>query len=360
MRSPIPLPGLPKGPGIRLALAGAFALVSCGQDSASPEMFYQHIYQSIVDSLPKTVGLYKDEKPNLPYEIQNSFAYLKATCPALEKIGTKHSWNVSNWLNGKVSEDEWKVAPYKFRMQAFRAAAVQKNTDVKTDLLTKLRRAIDYDPNFMIWVDNGMDNFNKALKHDRFIAAEMANWPNVVKDDNRLKKYFSHLNALYVASFLPHTKVDLPEIIISHEPSEWIGLYKSDKNTISYNFSTGSGLADSANYGNRITAHESFHVVESIIKNWYLDPAIIKSSMMADIGEKVFYESGTDLAYIPLKVNAEAYSQNFKERLSYYAMNINNPDALETRKPEWRDSHSLRNNEFDNPDRGTIPKACFN
>ena len=348
------LPGYPA-----TGLIVLLTLIALCPQADAPALDRAAIYKKYLAQLPAAVGEFSALKPDLADEIGRSYATMREVCPSMRDIDISSPWNLANWLDHNVSEAEWKTAPYNFRKAAYRAVSVQANTKVKTEVLAELQYTIVHHPAYLMWVDDGKERFYHALKKDVFLNHEKADWKNVIKDEARLKAYLAAVTALSIHSYLPGIKTEMPEIIINTDNAWWLGMHQWQNNDILFNFNKDDGLK-TAEMTDRIAAHESFHAVQTIIKNWYLDPSIKQSVFMADAGEKYFYSSSAKLAYTQGSDEQDAYRNTFNERMAYYVMSAAGPTLyLQTRSPEWIKAHPLTDNEFDHPDRGTLPKACF-
>lgn len=340
-----------------LFLSVAFAL------AVTPLQNYEEsqeaIYRSLLEGVPETVSAFSTTKPSLANEIASSYRYLRDKCPAMSQVDISSPWNLAEWMNMNISAEEWERAPYSFRMNSFKAVSVQKNTETKIEVLGELYDAIPTHPAFLIWVDEGKAKFNTALHSDEYLNAEKADWENVVQDEARLTKYLSHAGRLFMASFIGDKNLPDVKIAIEREDKGWMGLYEPNQLLVLYNFSDGKNAIQTALKADEITAHEFFHVLQDVVKNWTLRGQVANNSAFADAGEKFFYGNHKNLAHISNTVDYDIYKNTFRERLAWYVMDAARPDSvsLQTAAPGWKEDHPLNENgSF--PDQGVLPSAC--
>lgn len=301
-----------------LALAGA-SLIANPAHAPAPVLTPEQKYANLIRSLPANVAEFSRVRPKLPFEIRAAYDSLKEQCPQLSNVDMRDSWNLSNWLNRNITKDEWKNSPYKFRLQAFRAAAVQGNTGVKIELLTKLSSVLPFDPQFIAWMDVGRQRFNSAIRSDEFLIAEKKNWKKVVKDQPRLQEYIVHVQKVFFESFLQRRDIALPSIEIASNPdANWRGGYVSDRNHMKLNFVKGGPNRKNPHELDAVIAHESFHAVQKIIEAWRQQKSHAHDIAFEDAGEKFFYGSDNRLAMILNTENYEGYRQSFKEGSAFY------------------------------------------
>lgn len=349
----------------KLTRVGALCLIFAGATSpvappppAKPDPVQQ--YRSLVDQLPDSVPSYVRTHPSLKDEIPTSYKYLRETCPAMRMVDIKIPWNLSNWMNEKITAEEWKAAPYSFRMNSFRAVAVQKNTDIKTNLLGKIYNNLDFHPAFIVWMDDGKERFNKALDNDPYLRDAKKHWEWTTKKDSRLKKYSAHVGKLLVESFLPGVDLKYPDIHLTTELPGRRGLYAPASNLVFLNIGNADYALKTPYDFDRTTSHEFFHFVELNIRNWFLSGKLQDNIPMKDAGQKFFYSYNGDLAHVADTKNNAIYQNTFHERASYYivdAVKASKDMLLTSRRPEWIDKNPLADNN-QHPENGVMPAAC--
>ena len=318
-------------------------------------------YRSLVDKIPVSVTAYLNGSPSLKKEIPISYKYLRDACPAMRKLDTKSLWDLSDWMNKKITPEEWSRTSYSFRMNSFRAVAVQKNSEVKIHLLGKLYNNIDFHPAFTVWMDDGKERFNQALHSDPYIQDAKKNWEWIAKKDSRLIKYTEHVGKLVVTSLLQDTAFNYPEVHISRTPVGYRGTFKPDSNSIILNLShqPGAGLRTSYDV-DRTTSHEFFHAVQLTIRNWFLAGKLEDNIPLKDAGGKFLYSFNGKLAHVADDINRDVYKNTFHERASFYfsdAAKAKEEMVLVSRTQAWIDNSSTTH---DNrlPEAGVLPAAC--
>ena len=146
------------------AMVAAVALSTFAATPTAPDPVAE--YRSLLKDLPANIDRISQSRPRLKDEINKSYAELSRTCPALNKVDKRYAWNVADWMTRNVSPEEWKAAPYSFRINSFKAVAVQINSDRKTDVLEELYNNIDLDPAFFVWMDDGRERLTNAILND--------------------------------------------------------------------------------------------------------------------------------------------------------------------------------------------------
>lgn len=318
-------------------------------------------YRSLVDQIPDSVVAISRERPSLKHEISSSYKYLREVCPALSRVDIKSPWNLAKWMNEKISMEEWRASPSVFRMNSFRAVSVQRNTDIKLELLGKLYSVIPSHPAFAVWVDDHMEIFNRRLHADKFLEHEKRNWPEVEKSDERLKAYISHQGELFLKAFLPDQDISGVRVEIRRDPAGFLGQFEESSRTVRFNFSSHGRFAITDPYtADRIIAHEYFHLIESVIKDWSVEGLTKDNIAFQDMGEKFFYSGRADLAFVSNATDVGIYEKTFKERWAYHVMRAaDEPGSLylQTRTQAWLDKNPFLDDEL-HFKKGRLPKAC--
>ncbi len=342
-------------------LSTAFILAASPIAPPAPQQSSIQRYRSLIDQIPASVTAISRERPSLRHEISTSYKYLRQTCPAMAHVDIRSPWNLANWMDKKISLEEWKAAPYSFRMNSFRAVSVQKNTEVKLRMLGKLYESIPSNPAFAVWVDDKIEVFSKNIVKDKFIAQETKHWRKIQKNDVRIKKYISYVGKIFVETFIPDIKVSMPDISVERRPVGFIGQFQPWTNKIRFNFSQENISIKNAKTANEAIAHEYFHFIESIIQDLSIKGLFADNSAFKEMGEKFFYSGRSDLAYVSNATDINIYQNTFKERWSYHVMRAANPPEeiyFQTRTQRWIDNNPLTQ---DNKhlETGRLPAACY-
>lgn len=318
-------------------------------------------YRSLVDQIPDSVVAIGLERPSLKHEISSSYRYLREVCPAMSRVDIKSPWNLAKWMNEKISIDEWRASPYAFRMNSFRAVSVQKNTDIKLEMLGKLYSVIPSHPAFAVWVDDHMAAFNRQLHADKFLQHEKRNWPDVKRSDDRLKTYISHQGELFLKAFLPDQDITGVRVEIVRDPAGFMGQFEESSRTVRFNFSEiGRFAIKDPHTADRIIAHEFFHLIESFIKDWSIEGLVKDNIAFQDMGEKFFYSGRADLAFVSNVTNADIYENTFKERWAYHVMRAaDKPENLylQTRTQAWLEKNPLPDIKWHSSN-DPLPRSC--
>ena len=319
-------------------------------------------YRSLVDKMPKAIVEYINPRPTLRKQIPEAYTYLQKTCPAMRRLDVSIPWNLASWMSNKISTEEWKSAPYSFRMNSFKAVAVQVNSDVKTDLLGKLYETIEFHPAFDIWIDKGKENFNRALHSDPYLMDAKKSWKWIVKKDSRLKKYAKHIGKLVTDSLIPGIPFDDPEITIHRLQNlgNHRGSYIPSQNRIELNISRNKPYSRTPEDLDSTIAHEYFHAIQIAIRNWYISGRLENDDALSDAGKKFLFSYNGDLAHIASDKNYHGYKNSFHERASFYfadAAGKKDSMTLNTREKAWIDKHLIANDKWPN-EKGSLPKAC--
>ncbi len=344
-----------------VSLSAVFMTAASPVNPPAPQPTPIQRYRSLIDQIPESVASISRERPSLRHEISTSYKYLRQSCPAMARVDIRSPWNLANWMDKKISLEEWKAAPYSFRMNSFRAISVQKNTDVKLRMLGKLYDSIPSHPAFAVWIDDRSEVFSKALAGDKFIAQETKRWAKVRKSDKRLEKYIAYVGKLFVESFLPDSKVSMPDISIEHQPVGFMGQFQPWSQKVRFNFSKDSNSIKEVDMANKVIAHEYFHFIESVIQDWSLKGMLADNVAFKEMGEKFFYSGRSDLAYVSDSTDINIYRNTFKERWSYHVMRAaNKPEKIffQTRTQAWIDNNPLTPDNK-HPETGRLPVACY-
>ncbi len=349
---------------IAAALGIAFSLAAIPFGRGEVDWTAEQKLSYLLSNLPPSVASINKENPKFAQEISSSYNFIRLACPALKKGYIENPWNITHWFNNNVTRKEWIAAPYEFRRAAFRVIAVQVNSEEKIEALGQLNYALADHPLYRKWVDEGKERFNKAFYEDAHLQAEVADWDDVVKDEDRLKKYLADVGQLALDSFLQNENIKAAPVVISRDKnSDWLGLHNNDNSAIYYNFSEGKNTIRDAGMATRIALHENFHSIQHFISLWAQENKFQDSVAFRDIGEKVTYGRDRRLAFIDNVKYLERYKISLLERDPFYVMDAALPAdkmVLYSRDPEWLKQNPMSGSALDDPQSGVYPKACLN
>ena len=273
--------------------------------------------------LPSRIESLARFRPRLKNEIHTSYQYLRKTCPALNAVDLKDTWNVADWMKKHISKEEWAASPYSFRMNSYKAISVQKNTSTKTDVLTTLSDTIPYHPDFIIWLDNGRAALKDTIEKDPYLNEKRKNWNKIWKNDEEMKAYANRVGQVIFSVYLPDMINQIPGIAIRRD-SEGLERVRGYimNNQVALNFSENGASLKTWQQVDRTTSHEFFHIIHGLLGAMARSGKLDHNPALKDAGIKYIYSADPGLAQIPSQKDIKGYRASFHERAAFYVASV--------------------------------------